>query len=259
MGYIDMPRAAAAPNFTDTTAASLRDINLEDLGLRTSALRQASSPGHEGCTDSGAGSGRICAPSGRWAQQGSPRSLQALLFEVIPGLDACAHQSEFESLARACGFVRVIHNPIQLCRNCAYVPTCNSRRATRCHGHRTLTTELASRRLYHARYVSRTISQQKICTGPTSSNRTTSTRTHDIMLYDYIKLRQDHRRVLHRQRKSSPRSTSTWSSTVADINPAAAVIFDRRRRDLRSPPTTRPAAAVIFDRRRRLRQDPPPP
>jgi hypothetical protein len=45
------------------------------------------------------------------------------------------------------------------------------------------------------------------------------------------------------------------------------VVFRRRRqkprcrRDLRSPPspTTRPAAAVIFDYRRRLRQDPPPP
>jgi hypothetical protein len=68
--------------------------------------------------------------------------------------------------------------------------------------------------------------------------------------------------------------TSTWSfaaadknHAAADKNPTAAMIFDRaaaydktrRHRDLRSqlPPTTRPAAAVIFDHRRRLRQDSP--
>jgi hypothetical protein len=75
----------------------------------------------------------------------------------------------------------------------------------------------------------------KICT---ASNWTTSTRTHDIKLYDYIELRQDHCRFLHRQHKHRQ-----------GLYP----------RGLSPTPTKNPAAAVIFDRRRRLRQDPPPP
>jgi hypothetical protein len=83
----------------------------------------------------------------------------------------------------------------------------------------------------------------------------------NVKLYDYIKLQARFLSSSTSPTKTSPRSTSTWSSAAADKNPAAAA-YDktRRRRDLRSPPppTTKPAAAVIFDHRRRLRQDPPP-
>jgi hypothetical protein len=55
----------------------------------------------------------------------------------------------------------------------------------------------------------------------------------NVKLYDYIKPQAS-----FLSSSTSPRSKSTWSFTAADKNPAAAMIFDRRRR---------------------LRQDPPPP
>jgi hypothetical protein len=60
----------------------------------------------------------------------------------------------------------------------------------------------------------------------------------NVKLYDYIKTTSRSSLSSTSPTQTSLRSTSTWSSAIADKNPAAAVIFDRRRR---------------------LRQDPPPP
>jgi hypothetical protein len=60
----------------------------------------------------------------------------------------------------------------------------------------------------------------------------------NVKLYGYIKLQARFSSSSTLPTKTSPRSTSTWSFATTDKNPAAAVIFDRRRR---------------------LRQDSPPP
>jgi hypothetical protein len=52
----------------------------------------------------------------------------------------------------------------------------------------------------------------------------------NVKLYDYIKPQARFSLTSTSLIQTSPRSTSTWSSAAADKNPAAAVIFDRRRR-----------------------------
>jgi hypothetical protein len=51
----------------------------------------------------------------------------------------------------------------------------------------------------------------------------------NVKLYDYIKLRQDHRRVLHRQQKHRQGLHQHGLSPPPTKNLAVAVIFDRRR------------------------------
>jgi hypothetical protein len=74
----------------------------------------------------------------------------------------------------------------------------------------------------------------------------------NIKLYDYIKLQARFSSSSTLPTKTTPRSTSTWSFPVADKNPAAAVIFDHRRRLRQDPPPLQNRCRLKTRRRRRI-------